>query len=178
MAVLSPPDPPLSDGVVTLRPLRPEDGDAVVAALQDPSIPQWTNVPSPYTAEDWRDWLVESAQQMQTGTGMHLIVADAADETRVLGVAGLNSLDLGAGVGDIGYWTAKEARGRGVAVRATRLLGDWAREHLGLDPVLYIHVDNGASQRVAAAAGYRDAGERAACPRGCGDDPDHIVFRR
>ncbi len=178
MPALSYPDPPLSDGVVTLRPLRPQDGDAVIAAFEAPEIPRWTTVPTPYGRPEWEQWLVTSAELQRQGVGLNLVIADPEDDARVLGAIGLNSVDLTTGNADIGYWTAREVRGRGIAARATRLLGDWARDHLSLDPVLYIHLDNAASQRVASAAGYRDAGERAPCPRGCGDAPDHIVFRR
>jgi len=43
--------PVLSDGVVTLRGLVPDDVDAVFAACQDPEIPRFTNVPSRYLRE-------------------------------------------------------------------------------------------------------------------------------
>ena len=41
-------------------------------------------------------------------------------------------LDLEPGYGEIGYWVVAEARGRGVATRAVRLLADWARDELAL----------------------------------------------
>ena len=43
--------PILRDGDLTLRPPRPDDADAVTAACQDPEIPRWTLVPSPYRRE-------------------------------------------------------------------------------------------------------------------------------
>ena len=41
-------------------------------------------------------------------------------------------LDKAPGYGEIGYWVAKEARGKGVATRAVTLLRDWAATELGL----------------------------------------------
>jgi hypothetical protein len=38
----------LRDGVVMLRAWRSDDRERIVAALQDPEIPRWTSVPSPY----------------------------------------------------------------------------------------------------------------------------------
>ena len=50
--VLRHPDPPLSDGVITLRAKARADIPALVAICADPEIPRWTRVPSPYTPED------------------------------------------------------------------------------------------------------------------------------
>ena len=46
------PQPTLRGPRVRLRPWRPDDVDAVVAACQDPEIQRWTQVPVPYTRED------------------------------------------------------------------------------------------------------------------------------
>src|SRR5436190_22510813 len=51
--------PTLTDGIVTLRPKRPEDADAITAACQDPEIPRWTLVPSPYTREHAVEWIAQ-----------------------------------------------------------------------------------------------------------------------
>ena len=42
------PDPPLSDGVVTLRTFGPDDADQIFAACQDPIIQRYIPVPRPY----------------------------------------------------------------------------------------------------------------------------------
>ncbi|MGH2801119.1 MAG: GNAT family N-acetyltransferase [Thermoleophilaceae bacterium] len=44
----------LSDGEIALRPFIEDDVPAITAACQDPEIPRWTLVPSPYTEEDAR----------------------------------------------------------------------------------------------------------------------------
>ena len=45
--------PTLTDGVVTLRPWRVEDVDAVVGICQDPEIVRFTRIPVPYTRDEW-----------------------------------------------------------------------------------------------------------------------------
>ena len=72
----------------------------------------------------------------------------------------------GAGYGELGYWTAADARGRGVATRAVALVRDWAHTALGLTTIEILpHRDNGASQRVAERAGFTATGEVRSAPR-------------
>jgi hypothetical protein len=47
---VSPPAPPLSDGMVTLRPWTPGDVPEVTLACRDPEIVRWTTqIPKDYT---------------------------------------------------------------------------------------------------------------------------------
>jgi RimJ/RimL family protein N-acetyltransferase len=156
--------PTLSDGVVTVRPLREPDIPAIVAACQDPEIPRWTRVPSPYTREDAERFVAIAATEARAGEGVALAVADAGDG-RFLGTIGLMEL-AGAGYGEIGFWAAREARGRGAITRAVVLLRDWARDELGVTTIdILAHRDNRPSQRVAERAGFTDTGELRTVPR-------------
>jgi RimJ/RimL family protein N-acetyltransferase len=149
--------PTLSDGEVRVRGLRASDIPAIVAACQDPEIPRWTRVPSPYAREDAERFLAVVAAESAAGEGIALAIADADD--RFLGTIGLMELD-GAGCGEIGYWTAAAARGRGVTTRAVVLLRDWAHGALGLAEIeILSHKDNRPSQVVAERAGFVDTGE-------------------
>ena len=154
--------PALSDGVVFLRAMRQSDIPAMVAACQDPEIPRWTRVPRPYTPEDAQRFLAISATEAAAGEGVALAVADRDD--RLIGTVGLFGLD-GQGGGEIGYWTAAPARGRGVTTRAVVLLRDWAHAELGLTTIeIRSHRDNPPSQRVAERAGFADTGEIRSAP--------------
>src|SRR4051812_15320607 len=65
---LSPPDPPLSDGIVELRPWREDDVDAIVRACRDDDIARWLDqVPQPYTRADARDWVTATARGWRDG---------------------------------------------------------------------------------------------------------------
>jgi RimJ/RimL family protein N-acetyltransferase len=56
---------------------------------------------------------------------------------------------------EVGYWTAAQARGLGVATRAVDALSAWAFSAYGLDRIELLHqVDNVASCRVAEKTGY------------------------
>jgi RimJ/RimL family protein N-acetyltransferase len=176
MPALEPPDPPLTDGVVALRGMRPEDADQVVAALRDPDIVRWTRVPEDYTHADYEDYMALSAEQRAAGEALSLLVVDAADHGRVLGSCGLH--EIGSGRPDIGYWVARDARGRGVAPRAARLMRDHAIDGLGLGRVeVLVHPENEPSQRAAEKAGFHRTGEYRPSPRNDGPGrPALVVF--
>ena len=153
-------DPPrLSDGEIGVRPLAPADVPDVVAACQDREIPRWTRVPSPYTREDAVRFLAITATEAAAGEGIALAVCDAQRD-RLIGTIGLMGVDRARGYGELGYWTAAPARGRGAATRAVALLRDWAQRQLGLTTLeILCHRDNRPSQRVAERAGFADTGE-------------------
>ena len=156
MAAIVPPT--LSDGEIGLRPLAPADVPEIVAACSDPEIPRWTRVPSPYTREDARRFLAIVAAEAAAGEGMALAVAST--DGRLIGTVGLMVVERGRRYGEIGYWTAAPARGRGAASRAVLLLRDWAHAELGLGEIeILSHLDNRPSQRVAERAGFAATGE-------------------
>jgi len=85
-----------------------------------------------------------------------------ASQNIVVGHVGLWNRDggqVGTGQrGEIGYWTAAGARGRGIAPAAVRAVTDWAFDHFGaecLPRIMLVHdLDNVASCRVALKSGY------------------------
>jgi RimJ/RimL family protein N-acetyltransferase len=149
------PDPPLSDGVVALRSWTAADVPALVQACQDPEIPRWTLVPSPYGEADARAYLKRVADGWDAGARATFAVVDAADPAALLGAVGLHAIEWGRRVADVGYWIAAPARGRGAATRAVDLLAGLAFGTLGLERLeLRAHEDNTASHAVARRAGF------------------------
>jgi RimJ/RimL family protein N-acetyltransferase/nitrite reductase/ring-hydroxylating ferredoxin subunit len=155
---LLPPNPPLSDGVVTLRPFKAEDAAAITVACQDPEIQRWVPIlPVPYTENDARGFIILTLQAWHDGTGYEFAIADAATD-RYLGSCGLHR-DHGGSRLAVGYLVAPEARGRGTATRALRLLTRWAGDQLpGERFALWTLPGNVASQSVAQKAGFRYEG--------------------
>ena len=80
--VLRHPDPPLSDGVVTLRAKARADVDALTAACQDPEIPRWTRVPVPYRRADALGWIAATELELASGLGIDWLAVDAEDRAR------------------------------------------------------------------------------------------------
>jgi RimJ/RimL family protein N-acetyltransferase len=157
MMTLRPPDPPLSDGVVTLRPWTIRDVDAIYDACQDPEIAYWIPlVPTPYKRSDAREYVQRTKASWRNGTDAFFAVADAASDA-VLGSIGMRL--HGDGRATVGYWVASEARGRGVATRAVKLLSRWALDAVGLDRLeLMAEPENAASCTVAERAGFTREG--------------------
>ena len=168
--------PTLSDGEITVRGLRESDVPAITAACQDPEISRWTRVPSPYTREDAERFVAICAADAAAGNGLALAVTGPDD--RLIGTVGLIQLD-GGSAAEIGYWTAAEARGRGVTTRAVILLRDWAHEQLGFGTIEVLpHRDNRPSQLVAERAGFVDTGEQRSIGRmPPGRQEGYMVYR-
>ncbi len=163
----------LTDGVLTLRPPGEADIDALHRECQDPEIQRWTGVPTPYRREDAVAYLARVAEEVQAGRSAPFI---AVDGDALLGSFSVMELDRAPRYGEIGYWVAAGARGRGVATRAVTLLRDWAAQELGLELIeLLIHEDNRASLRVAELTGFVDTGERRNAPRS--EDPGPPRYR-
>jgi RimJ/RimL family protein N-acetyltransferase/nitrite reductase/ring-hydroxylating ferredoxin subunit len=155
---LAPPNPSLGDGVITLRPFRADDAPAIAAACQDREIQRWIPIiPVPYAEVDARGFILMTLEAWHEGTGYEFAIADAATD-RYIGSIGLH-LGPNARRRAVGYLVAPEARGRGVAVRALRLVTRWGFDQLGIQRLaLWTLPGNVRSQRVAEKAGFRFEG--------------------
>jgi ribosomal-protein-alanine N-acetyltransferase len=148
----------LTDGTVRLRLMSDDDVDAVAEACRDPEIARFTTIPSPYRPRHAREWLVHSRGGLESGTDLHTLIVDPADD-ELLGSAGISGLDLATGRCAFGYWVTAQARGRGVATRALRLLSRFAFHDLEVQRVeLWIDPENAASLRVAERVGFSREG--------------------
>ncbi|GAA5195057.1 hypothetical protein GCM10023322_60900 [Rugosimonospora acidiphila] len=141
-------------GNMLIRPWQPADAGPVYQACQDPEIQRWTRVPRPYRPEHAADFVTEmSPKAWAGGSAAPLGVFDQATG-ELLGSCGLVSIRDGSG--EVGYWTAPWARGRGVAVTALRAVALFAFESLGLRRVTWhAYLGNHASRLVALRAGVR-----------------------
>jgi len=164
----------LDDGVVALRPPTADDVDAITTACQDPEIPRWTRVPSPYTRAHAVDFVERSARMWDQGTDAPFVIVDA-DSGALLGAIGVHRFGGEDDGPEVGYWLDRRARGRGVATRALRLVSDWACGELGVRLLLQADVRNTSSRRVAEKARFSYVGE-AKAPEGCGDCETMAVY--
>jgi RimJ/RimL family protein N-acetyltransferase len=150
----------LSDGVVTLRAWRPADAPAVLAACQDPLIARFVPIPQPYGEEEARAFIEMVQRNWASGDEQAFAIVDAVTDELLGSISRHGPFGHRA---TFGYWLAPEARGRGVATRALRLIVDWTiatTDVIRFD--LYTDVANDASGRVAERAGFEREGIRRA----------------
>jgi RimJ/RimL family protein N-acetyltransferase len=158
--MLAAPEPPLSDGVVTLRPWNEEDIPALVECIDgDEEIARWLDmVPQPYRDSEAQAWVELATTFWREGTAAPFAVIDAGT-SRLVGSMGFRWADVEQRIGEVGYWLRREARGAGLMTRAVRLVSRWALDELGCER-LQLQADerNVPSQRVAEKAGFRKEG--------------------
>ncbi|MGM7670885.1 GNAT family N-acetyltransferase [Microbacterium sp. A93] len=141
-----------------LRAPTAADIDAITAACQDPEIPRWTTVPSPYTREHAEGFVGLIAQWWADDSQVAWGVFH--DEVLV-GVVGLHHIapHSSGGSTDLGYWATAESRGQGFMVEASRAVIDWAFAELKLARLNWrAVVGNIPSARTARALGFRYEG--------------------
>ncbi|MER8090603.1 GNAT family N-acetyltransferase [Streptomyces sp. NPDC058316] len=143
-----------------LRPFAGGDADEIHAACQDPDIQRWTVVPSPYSHAD-----AEFFAEKQSPGGWH---DDSAYDFAVVlrgsgalvGAVGIIRRNL-PGTYEVGFWTAREHRGRGYTSEAVLAAARWTFTSLGGDRLEWrAEVGNGPSRAVALRTGFRMEGEQ------------------
>jgi RimJ/RimL family protein N-acetyltransferase len=148
---------PLDDGTIALRLLDASDATPIAQACRDPEIPRWTYMAAGLTVPQALDWIERAHVAQRSGRTIRLAIVDTAG--RFCGQIGLGKLNWEQNVGEVFYWLAAEARGRGIATRAVRLVVPWAFATLGLARIeITVDPANMPSQRVAEAAGFTREG--------------------
>ncbi|MBY8872222.1 GNAT family N-acetyltransferase [Micromonospora sp. PLK6-60] len=170
------PDGRLTDGVVTLRRLAPDDADALHRLHTRPEVVASRIPPVPPTREaiDRRCRLAES--HWLAGTSADLAILDAATGA-VAGGCALVHDEPATGQAMLGYSLLPEARGRGLATRVVHLVTAWAFE-IGLARIWAgTRPENVASQRVLERVGFRHEGLlRGRLPGAAGTRVDSVLY--
>jgi RimJ/RimL family protein N-acetyltransferase len=152
------PSPPLADEVVLLRPWRESDVPTQLKAFSDPFFQRFSDW-APSTEADARRCLAEYEHARHRGEQVQFALVEPRDHDVVVGGTSLNSIDRQQGQAAVGYWLAPEARGRGVASHAVRLMARWAFEELEVARLeLTCGPDNDRSQRLAERCGFTREG--------------------
>jgi RimJ/RimL family protein N-acetyltransferase len=153
-----PPDPPLSDGVVTLRTFRPEDVLPLHKNHVDAAVQAYMSIPRDQTLEATARWVTSRAQAMEDGIDASFAITRARSH-EVIGSIGVDRSCDDPAIGSVGYWLFASARGRGLMTRALLLISPWAFKAMQLRRLqITVHEPNIASQRVAEKAGFKREG--------------------
>jgi RimJ/RimL family protein N-acetyltransferase len=147
----------LTTARLTLSIPTEADVDAITEGAQDPEVPRWTTLPSPYLRADAEGFIAKAAEWWDAES--ELTWGIRADD-RWVGMLGLHRVQRG-GSAEIGYWVAAPARGRGYITEAARAVIDFGfdPEGLALQRIEWrAVVGNIASARTARTLGFRYEG--------------------
>jgi RimJ/RimL family protein N-acetyltransferase len=147
-------EPVIETRRLLLRPPRPADIDALVAAIGDLRVSRTLGrVPHPYTRADGESFVAAVRRNARGGKSLNLSIFH---EGRLIGGIGIGNLP---GYCEFGYWLAYEAWGKGFATEAGRAVLAYAFDVLGLDLIRSgILAGNVASMRVQTKLGLRRVG--------------------
>jgi RimJ/RimL family protein N-acetyltransferase len=147
---------------LVLRPFEPSDAAAVHAACQDPDIPRWTSVPSPYGLQDAERFVgTASSGGWRDDTAYGFAVTAKADGSLVgaMALVRLAQLRTPERQAELGYWTSKEHRGKGYTAEAARTVARWAFRDLGVERLEWLaEAGNHGSRAVARKVGFQMEG--------------------
>jgi RimJ/RimL family protein N-acetyltransferase len=165
----------LDDGRITVRRPTAADVCALAAHRDDPDAPAWLSArstpfePATLLAEYLAGWWDE-----RNRLGVTLVVEEGSAAT----FRGVVHLYAAGSTLTLAYGVAPEARGRGVATAACRLICDWAFDHDFEQVQVEIAVDNEASRRVAEACGFREERRLRVPVEGTGEVHDAAILVR
>jgi ribosomal-protein-alanine N-acetyltransferase len=147
--------PTLTDGIGSLRALRPDDAQGVWEQCQDARSQQWTTVPIPYSRQDAAAFIerVRESWLRDLSWTFAIETAGGAGPGRFGGSIVLRP--EAPAVADVGFGAHPAVRGHGVMTAALKLLLDWGFRATPIRTVLWrCNAGNIASWRVAWANGF------------------------
>lgn len=166
-----------STELVRLELLTVAHADDLESLAQDPDVQANTYVPVPPPPGFGRTWAERYEEGRTDGSREGFALVDPATGS-FLGMGVAVQLDREARQAELGYIVAREARGRGIATAALRLLTAWGFAE-GLERLeLRINSDNQASIRVAERCGYSREGMLRSLYFKAGLRADVVVYSR
>jgi RimJ/RimL family protein N-acetyltransferase len=148
-------EPTATAPALALRPWQDSDIPAIVAAFRDKAMRRWL-ASSVDDEDEARAWLARQEAGWADGTRLSWAVEEDGTVVGYFAVKAASPPEtLATGVG---YWTAAEARGRGIASRCVQAATEWlfgAQDIMPADEIELLHTaGNEASCRVARKCGY------------------------
>ena len=148
---------PLTDRVVTVRPLTASDWPVLLAEGNNAESLRWSFDGRPLTEAEARHKAAEAVREWRRGRVARFVIVDAASGA---GAGVLMVLRMGPpGVGVVGYGIVPDFRGRGFTSRALTLVCGWVFAQTDLQRLELGHkVGNVASGKAAERAGFTREG--------------------
>ena len=126
---------PLTDGIVSVRPMAERDIPEILIAYQDdPEMHLRIGRERPPSGAELGRYAERSDADRRAGTAVMLTVLDAGDDI-CQGQIRVHSVDWDHLRAELGMWIAPKRRGQGLASRALALVGRWLLQDCGLQRV-------------------------------------------
>jgi RimJ/RimL family protein N-acetyltransferase len=141
-----------------LRPVRQSDAPRIHQGTAEPETERWLgHKPAPYTLTDAEAYVERRRELAATGQCVTWAIADLGDD-RILGTVLWFNWTPQVEC-EVGYWIHPDARGRGLATRATEVAVDHVFATLGVARVTaFAAAENTASRTVIERLGFRQYG--------------------
>lgn len=149
--------PTLRHGLITLRPVRESDIEAIYQACQDPFIPRFTTVPSPYTMTHAQFFVREQEPaRFASKSELLFVITDGHEgEEKFSGLISFHSVSLGNHAAELGYWIEASARRRGIGSTAAGMITEYGFQTMGFRRIeALVDIDNEASKALLRSTGY------------------------
>jgi RimJ/RimL family protein N-acetyltransferase len=142
-----------------LRPEGPEDAPEMARAFaEDAHLAVDWGIDQVPDLDQARIWLMQHADMWERGEGRHLAVADGATDA-LLGGVNFHSIRPEHRRGEVGFWLAPWARGRGIGTGAVRSACEWAFDRWDLHRIEMTTLpDNAGALALAAKLGFTREG--------------------
>lgn len=172
------PQPTLTDGELTVRPIRMRDAKQLERELMFNRgwLRQWeATLPGTFNHFDTKASIRSLLTYARSGGGLPMVLEVQGAVVGQLNVSGITHGSLSSA--SIGYWVAERFAGCGLTPRAVALVTDYCFMVLGLHRVeICIRPENTASLRVVNKLGFRFEGRRDRYIHINGDWRDHDCF--
>jgi RimJ/RimL family protein N-acetyltransferase len=144
----------LSDGIITLSPLRPDDVEAHLTG-EDELLVRWLNG-GPGTREGVEAYFRHCQEQWEIAGPLRAFGIRVGVDEVLAGTVDLRfaAEGLTAGQVNVAYGLYPSWRGRGLATRAVLLASQYAASEGGQEAVIQVEPGNPASAAVAQRAGF------------------------
>lgn len=147
-------DVKLSDGIVTLSPLRLNDVDAHLAG-EDELLVRWLSG-GPGTRQGVEDYIRHCLEQWDSAGPLRAFAIRSGTGDALAGTIDLRFVQEGLAPGqvNVAYGLYPSWRGQGLATRAVQLVCQYAASEGAAEAVIRVEPENSVSAAVALRAGF------------------------
>ena len=116
--------PILRHGLISLRPVQEDDIEKIFQACQDPLIPRFTTVPSPYAMTHAQFFVQEQIpSRFASKTELVFVISIGQEEDeQFCGLISFHTVSLGNHAAELGFWMATPALGKGIGAQAATVI--------------------------------------------------------